>query len=178
MTADQPPMPEPRMTASYDAGVRELLVALRDFTRADQEMRRRLSATMRMNVTDVQALRHVIDSERTAGWTTPRELAAYLGISTASTTKLLDRLTASGHLVRAAHPSDRRSVVVTSTPHAREEVRTRLGAMHERMREIAEAVPSQARGAVVAFLQAMAREMIETGAVDPLLPAPEASPAD
>lgn len=166
------------MTASYDPGVRDLLTALRDFTRADQEMRRRLSAEMRMNLTDLQALRHVIESERDADWTTPRALAAYLGISTASTTKLLDRLTASGHLVRSAHPSDRRSVVVTSTPHARAEVRERLGAMHERMRVIAEAVPLEARDAVVAFLRAMAHEVAQAGAPDPLLPAPAGPAAD
>lgn len=166
------------MTASYAPSVRELLGALRDFTRADQGMRRRLSATMRMNVTDVQALRHVIDAERVADWTTPREIADYLGISTASTTKLLDRLTASGHLVRSAHPSDRRSVVVTSTPHARAEVRARLGAMHERMRVIAEAVPLEARDDVVAFLKAMAHEVGQAGAVDPLLPAPRAPGPD
>lgn len=136
-----------------------LLAALRRFRAADHEMRRRMMAGMAMNATDLQALRYVIAHERTKEPATPRALARHLSISTASTTKLLNRLTASGHLQRAPHPRDRRSVIVVATAHAHEQVRERLTHMHQRMLEIARDVPEESREAVIAFLLAMAWQL-------------------
>ncbi|MCK6212709.1 MarR family transcriptional regulator [Georgenia sp. EYE_87] len=168
---DRPPDASPSYWYDGD-GVVEMLAALRAFRRADQEMRRRMSADMDMNVTDLQALQLIIAAENHGRTVTPRELASHLHISTASTTKLLDRLTASGHLTRSPHPSDRRSLVVVPTEHAHREVRGRLARMHERMREIAGTVPEPARPAVVAFLRAMAEQLDQEGAPAPLTPHP------
>jgi DNA-binding MarR family transcriptional regulator len=51
----------------------------------------------------------------------PHDLARHLRISTASTTKLLDRLTSSGHLERRPHPHDRRARVVVLTQESRDQ---------------------------------------------------------
>lgn len=147
--------PEGYWFAGPDGAV-EILHALRRFRMADRDMRRRMSEGMDMNATDIDALRHVIARERAGEAVTPRDLASYLGISTASTTKLLDRLARSGHLRRHPHPGDRRSVVVTATDHAHAEVREHLAGMHRRMREVAEAVPEASRADVARFLDAMA----------------------
>lgn len=155
-----------------DQGVVPMLEALRAFRRADQEMRARISAGMQMNLTDIQALQLVIAAENNGEPITPRTLAHKLHISTASTTKLLDRLTASGHLERRPHPRDRRSLVVLATEHAHREVRERLAAMHARMAEIAGEVPARARPAVVQFLHAMADQLDREGEVAPLRPDP------
>ena len=149
-----------------------MLEALRAFRRADQEMRARISASMSMNVTDMQALQFVIAAENRGEVATPRALAASLHISTASTTKLLDRLTTSGHLERRPHAHDRRSVVIVATEHAHVEVRERLTAMHERMAQIAQEVPPKARPAVVQFLRSMADQLDREGEVAPLRPDP------
>jgi DNA-binding MarR family transcriptional regulator len=146
----------------YDADVaepRRLLEALRTFRRADEAMRLRASRDMDMNLTDLRALQHVIARGQREDPVTPRALAAYLGISSASTTKLIDRLCASGHVERRPHPDDRRSVVVVPTEGAHHEVRERLARMHARMLAIAEEVPEQSRPAVLAFLLAMADEL-------------------
>ncbi|WP_156249974.1 MarR family winged helix-turn-helix transcriptional regulator [Pseudactinotalea terrae] len=148
-----------------------VLTALREFRRAEQALRRRLSTEMGMNVTDLQALQHLIAAERDGLALTPRDLTAHLRISTASTTKLLDRLVASGHLARQPHPHDRRSVVIVPTEHAHEQVRERLTGMHERMREIAERVPPQARGPLVAFLREMAAHLESEASPPSLTPA-------
>ncbi|WP_166848616.1 MarR family winged helix-turn-helix transcriptional regulator [Isoptericola sp. BMS4] len=155
-----------------DRAVVAVLEALRRFRRADQEMRTRISAGMRMNVTDLQALRFVIAAERRGTATTPRALAEHLHISTASTTKLLDRLAASGHLVREPHPTDRRSLVVVATDHAHHEVRERLARMHEEMAQIAHDIPPAARPSVEQFLLAMADRLEQEGDVEPLRPDP------
>lgn len=151
--------------------VTDVLTALREFRRAEQVLRRRLSTEMGMNVTDLQALQHLIAAERDGRALTPRDLTAHLKISTASTTKLLDRLVASGHLVRQAHPRDRRSVVIVPTDHAHEQVRERLARMHERMREIAERVPTSARAPLTAFLREMAAVLENEAAPPSLTPA-------
>ncbi|MEU2200394.1 MarR family transcriptional regulator [Isoptericola sp. NPDC019482] len=141
-----------------DAEARSLLEALRAFRRADEAMRRRAGREMKMNLTDLRALQHVIACDGRGEPATPRELAEYLSISTASTTKLLDRLVDSGHLERRPHPSDRRSVVVVASDAAHAEVRERLAPVHARMLEIARAVPARSRPAVRNFLLAMAAE--------------------
>nr|WP_246256117.1 MarR family transcriptional regulator [Isoptericola halotolerans] len=112
-----------------------------------------------MNVSDLRALRFVIECERGRTPVTPRMLTAHLEISTAATTKLVDRLCRSGHLERRPHPSDRRSVVVVATRGAHHEVRQRLGGMHARMLDIARSVPDSARPAVRDFLRAMSHEL-------------------
>lgn len=137
----------------------ELLSATRRFRRADHEMRRRMSAGMDMNTTDLAALRCVIAHELADDPVTPLRLAQHLEISGASTSKLLDRLTASGHLERAPHPDDGRSRIVVATDHAHAQVRERLSGMHERMLEIAREVPAPARRAAIDFLLAMARHL-------------------
>lgn len=137
----------------------ELLSATRRFRKADHEMRRRMSAGMDLNTTDLAALRFVIAHALAEDPVTPRRLAQHLEISGASTSKLLDRLTASGHLVRVPHPHDGRSRVVEATDHAHYQVRERLSGMHERMLEIAREVPAPARRAAIDFLLAMARHL-------------------
>lgn len=136
-----------------------LLSSLRAFRVADQELRRRMSEGMDMNTTDLAALRFVIAQELSDDPTTPLRLAQNLRISGASTSKLLDRLTASGHLLRVPHPQDGRSRIVIATDHAHAQVRERLGRMHERMLEIAQQVPAPARAAAIRFLLAMAEEL-------------------
>lgn len=151
-----------------DGSVVEVLEAVRRFRRADQEMRRRLSLGMDMNETDLQALQFVIAAESRGAQAHPREIATYLRISTASTTKLLDRLTASGHLVRTEHPTDRRSVVVSSTPHAHREIRERLERMHAAMAALVRDVPPTSRSHVRDFLHAMAAQLDTEGTPAPL----------
>lgn len=141
----------------------ELLAATRRFRTADHEMRRRLSAGMDMNTTDLAALRCVIAHERAGDPVTPLRLAQQLEISGASVSKLLDRLAVSGHLERAPHPRDGRSRIVVATDHAHSEVREQLSGMHEQMLQIARAVPASARQATIDFLLAMA-DHLETEA--------------
>lgn len=92
--------------------VHDVLDGIRRFRRANAAMRKRMADGMGMNKTDMQALQAVIAAQRHGAPLHPRELADELDISTASTTKLLDRLERSGHLTRVPHPADRRSVTI------------------------------------------------------------------
>lgn len=136
-----------------------LLQAVRRFRRADEEMRRGMETDMDVNATDLEALRHVIAHERAGTPVTARGLSGHLHISTASTAKLLNRLSESGHIRRRPHPGDRRSVIVTATEHTHEEVRGWLSPMHQRMLQAARDVPEESRQAVVEFLDSLAESL-------------------
>ncbi|WP_157803762.1 MarR family winged helix-turn-helix transcriptional regulator [Luteimicrobium subarcticum] len=133
-----------------------VLTAVRGFLRADEAMRRRLRHAMDMNETDLRALRVMAAAELAQRRLSPRDLSRELGISTASTTKLIDRLEAEGRLRREPHPTDRRALRLVLTPDAHREVRETLGAMHGRMRAAADELSPADRDAVVRFLGALA----------------------
>ncbi|MFE7324950.1 MarR family transcriptional regulator [Streptomyces sp. NPDC057565] len=71
-----------------------------------------------MHPTDVRALICLLDAERagtdaTAGW-----LGAQLGLNSAGTTAVIDRLERLGHLTRTRDPRDRRRVLLAVDPRA------------------------------------------------------------
>jgi len=150
-------------TAPYGTGERDLLQAVRELVRADRSMRRSLSRRMAIGETDLRAVRLVMAAARVDQPMTPHDLAEQLGITTASTTTMLDRLCAAGHLERAPHPTDARSKVVSATDHSYAEVRRHLSETHDRMRAVAAAVPAPARPAVMAFLGALTEVMLTEG---------------
>ncbi|MFF3123838.1 MarR family transcriptional regulator [Streptomyces sp. NPDC057908] len=80
-----------------------------------------------MHSTDVRALICLLDAERagtdaTAGW-----LGAQLGLNSAGTTSVIDRLERLGHLERTRDPRDRRRVLLNVTPRAVELGRSFFG---------------------------------------------------
>lgn len=132
-----------------------VLEALRDYRAAETAMRRRTRNAMGMGETDLLALRHLLEAQRAGRPMGPRDLADRLGISSASTTTLLDRLARSGHVRREPHPTDRRALVITATESSDHEVRATLGPMHRRMLAAAEALTPDQAETVVQFLNAV-----------------------
>jgi DNA-binding MarR family transcriptional regulator len=130
-----------------------VLEALRVYRAAEVAMRRRTRDSMSMGENELLVLRYLLrDPSREVR---PGELTRYLGLSTASTTALLDRLERSGHIVRVANPGDRRSIFIRSTPRADAEVRQTLGNMHERMLAAVIDMTPEESAVVVAFLRRM-----------------------
>jgi DNA-binding MarR family transcriptional regulator len=60
--------------------------------------------------TDVRALIHLLDADRAGLAATPGWLGAQLGLTSPSTTALIDRLASAGHVVRHRSSADRRKV--------------------------------------------------------------------
>lgn len=98
-----------------------LLRVIRSFGDAHDRMSGGMKHGMRMNTSDLAALRLIIIRGDQGRPVSPHEIATHLRISTASTTKLVDRLTESGHVRRAPHPTDRRARVIELTDAARAE---------------------------------------------------------
>lgn len=106
---------------------REVLLAVRDFTAANDRVMGVLKGAMGMNATDLAALRFLIIREDQGRPVRPRDIADHLRISTASTTVLVDRLAAAGHVRREPDPSDGRRRVIVLTPAARAEFQRQHG---------------------------------------------------
>ena len=62
--------------------------------------------------TDVRALIHLLDADRAGVPATPGWLGARLGLTSPSTTALIDRLESAGHVVRERSSADRRKVEI------------------------------------------------------------------
>lgn len=133
----------------------DVLNALRVYRAAEAEMRRRIRDAMKMNETDLMAIRYAMRAHKAGHCISPKDLSRMLKISTASTTGLIDRLVASGHLLRRPHPTDRRSVEIVPTGNADIEVRETLGDMHQRMLEVAESLSPEEALHVTRFLERM-----------------------
>ena len=138
----------------------EVIATLLDYRGAEEAMRRRTRDSMHMGTTDLQALRFLIKAQSEQRIVSGRNLADHLGMTSASVTALLDRLTTSGHVQRTPHPTNRRSNMITATPGSDDEVRQTLGAMHARMIDAAKALSPADAALVQGFLEAM------TAAVD------------
>lgn len=132
-------MSAPVSTTSGSRGkVRDLLGAVRALSDALDRMHGGMKDDMGLNATDLAALRMLIVREQRGEAVTPHAMAHHLRISSASTTKLLDRLGAAGHIERLPHPSDRRARVVQLTDLSRREFFSHFGAHLSAMRAVAE----------------------------------------
>jgi DNA-binding MarR family transcriptional regulator len=82
----------------------------------------------------------------------PSELAHSLHITTGAMTALLDRLAERGHVVREAHPSDRRRVALRLTPAARNAAVAHLRPMVAEIRGLAQQLSPDERRTVGRFV--------------------------
>lgn len=137
------------------------LAGLRDAERALSEASRRY---MDLGETDMRALHFLIVCENTDVVATPSAIAHSLGISSASTTKLLDRLERAGHIRRRRHPSDRRALMISIEPATRASAMRTVGTQHARRVHAARRLSPSERGVVIDFLEDMTAEISLDGA--------------
>ncbi|WP_433798161.1 MarR family winged helix-turn-helix transcriptional regulator [Actinomycetospora sp. CA-084318] len=141
------------------ADLDDATLAVNDVIGASRELTVRAARAMGMNTTDMAAV-HLLAEFGPMGTT---GLAARLGITQASTTVLVDRLERAGHVERVRDTADRRRVVLTETPAAREANRA---AWYPTIREIDDicAALSDAERAFALDLLNRLRQAMERGA--------------
>lgn len=138
------------------SGVMQALGGLRD---AEQRLSEASLRYMKLNTTDMRALHFLIACENSGIIATPGAMSAHLGISTASTTKLLDRLERAAHITRSPHPSDRRALAIAITPETRRSAIETVGRQHARRFTAAAKLTPQEREVVQRFLTDMTAEI-------------------
>lgn len=132
--------------------VMRVLQAIRAFSDAMDRMHSGMKGDMDMNATDLAALRMLIMWEQREQSVSPHDVARHLRISTASTTKLLDRLSASGHVERRPHPSDRRARVIVLTDESRRSFYRHFGGRLQGMRRVADGYTDEELALITRFL--------------------------
>lgn len=136
--------------------VMQALGALRS---AEQKLSEASLRYMKLNQTDMRALHFLIVCENGGVVATPGAISAHLGISTASTTKLLDRLERGAHITRSPHPSDRRALAIAITPETRKSAVETVGRQHARRFTAAARLSPAEREIVTRFLADMTNEL-------------------
>ncbi|MGW2158726.1 MarR family winged helix-turn-helix transcriptional regulator [Nonomuraea sp. NPDC001699] len=94
-----------------DAGMR-LVHLLRAITVELDRMGERFAADNALHPTDVRALICLLDAARTGTPATPGTLGTHLGLNSAGTTAVVDRLERLGHVRRERDTQDRRRVLL------------------------------------------------------------------
>ncbi|MCF2573926.1 MarR family transcriptional regulator [Brevibacterium sp. UCMA 11754] len=133
-----------------------VMESLRLWREADRALAEASRRYMRLNESDMRAIRMLMQAQKQGQIITPRDIAFEVGISSASTTKLIDRLVAAGHLIRAAHPKDQRSICISVTPQTAQAAHETIGRQHARRFDAAAAMSSDEREVVIRFLTALA----------------------
>ena len=145
-----------------------VLEAMRTYRAAESAMRSRTRQSMGMGENDLLALRYLLTAKKEGRTIGPKELATYLGISSASTTVLIDRLERAGQVRREHSPFDRRALILVPTATTDKEISAALGDVPARMVEVANLLdPGQAR-VVIEFLQNMRAAVDEIDANVPV----------
>lgn len=108
------------MTPSQDSDAIAYVHRIRALTVELNLLAAEFAARNDLHTTDLRALICLLDAARAGVPSTPGWLGGQLGVSSASTTALIDRLAAAGLLERQRDTTDRRRVLVTVTPRAEE----------------------------------------------------------
>ncbi len=136
-----------------------LMNALADLRNVEDALSEASSKYMALNRTDMRALHYLIVCQNAGVVATPTSIAQHLGISTASTTKLLDRLESGRHVVRSAHPSDRRALAITITEGTKRAAMETVGRQQAKRFASAARLSPDEREVVMRFLADMTAEL-------------------
>lgn len=139
--------------------IARLMEALGNLRDAEQRLSQASRRYMQLNETDMRALHYLIVCANRELVATPSGIAGHLGVSTAATTKLLDRLERGGHIQRAPHPTDRRALAITITPETRHAAMETVGRQQAKRFYAAARLAPDERDVVIRFLADMTEEI-------------------
>lgn len=139
-----------------DPTVDAVLDAYRRFRAADAAMLMRIRSETGMSDNELAIVRFLLAERTTAHDVMPSEISRHLGISSASTTALLDRLERAGMVERVSHPTDRRSILIAATSKAEDAVAATAEAFESRVLDLTTDLGGSERRDVIAYLTALA----------------------
>jgi len=132
----------------------EVSWAFREANRASVDLDAALARKLQMKQTDYDAMGHLMSSPVPLG---PNELARRLGITPASSTELVDRLEAAGHVHRERSRTDRRRVELHTVPDSVGRIIGELEPLFAALDDIAAGLDETERRVVTDYLRAVSR---------------------
>lgn len=156
-----------RLDRAAPATSADLLDALRSYHSAESGLRKELSQRLAINETDLAGLRYLFGVWQAEEDASPKELASALGISSASTTLVIDRLEKAGFIRRRRHPVDRRAVILEPGEKATHDFRETFDIEKRGVIAAADTLTDAETETVTRFFRSMERAVAEAaGAQD------------
>jgi DNA-binding MarR family transcriptional regulator len=137
------------------AAAREVIDLLRTFSVESNRLTEAFAERHGMHHTDLRALLAVLNAEQRGEPLTPGELSAAVGLSSGSTTALIDRLERHGHLRRVRGDADRRRVRLHYDPAGLAVAQGFFGPLGVRSRKVMDEFTPGEMATVARFLRAM-----------------------
>ena len=139
----------------------DVLNALRAYRTVESGVRRELGQRLGINETDLGALRYLLGVWQKDEGASPKELALALGISSASTTLVIDRLEKAGFIRRRRQPVDRRAVILEPGDKATEEFRSAFDIEKHGVLAAADGLTDEETETVTRFLRNMEQAIVD-----------------
>lgn len=135
----------------------QVFMAARDQGVSSVLFRRAVSRRLGLSATDSECLSLV----SIKGVCTPKELARYTGLTTGSTTAMLDRLEKVGYITRRPNPTDRRGVLVEINQKYTELAMPLVADVQKAHRELISQYSDAELEAIASFLTGFTENVIE-----------------
>ena len=123
------------------------LEALDELIRAAASVEPAVARRAGLSTSELQALRYLVDGSRG-----PVELSHLLGVTSAASSGVVDRLAARGHVRRRPHPDDGRRTQVEITGSGRQALDSLLEPMQARLADVDASLGEDERAAVGRYL--------------------------
>ncbi|MFJ4220112.1 MarR family winged helix-turn-helix transcriptional regulator [Curtobacterium luteum] len=141
------------MTRAGNADPAELISAFEAVVRANAVLVRQLSAGAGVHENALRALVLIDDT----GYSTPTEVAGYLGLTSGAVTNMVDRMVAADLVERAPNPNDRRGSLLRLTSEGDAVV----GRYRQRYADLLTAVDDTHDGDLASLLSDLATSLYE-----------------
>jgi len=143
---------------STAAATKEAAELFRDLVECCEAADAATRAALNLNITDFKALKVLCEAPGLG----PGDLARNLGITTAATTAVLDRLEARGYIARSMHPTDRRRSAIQVQRAVLNDPWSPARALLHDAAEAMAAMPPAGRNQVLAYLREISARMRKT----------------
>lgn len=137
--------------ADQTGTAKSAVLALRQLTLGNDFHRRQVAQGLHISVIELGVMGHLHESGRL----TPRQVGERLGITTGSTTAVLDRIEQAGYIVRTPNPDDRRSLHLSLTASGKKAMSWSLKQDETRLRKVLKGYTEEQLAMVSGLLVAM-----------------------
>lgn len=142
----------------------DLATALAQYRHAESQLRHRKDSVSGTSAAEARALTFIYAAADADALPTAKQIGAHLGISSASVTALVDRLTLAGLVVRAKHPTDRRCICIR--PVGDRIAPNSLAGLTGRMNALAAAYRGRDAAMIAGFLTQLTSLIADEATVD------------
>ena len=127
---------------------KQVIISARDYGISSVLFRNAIGRKLGLNIADMECLSLLL----IRGFSTPTELARYTGLTTGSTTAMLDRLEKAKFIKRKPNPTDRRGVLIEVTKKTAETFGPMVAGVQKALNELVASYSAKELAPIADFL--------------------------